>query len=77
MFKYVWVVMSVFIVGVFVAYTIYCCIQGFKDAESLEEWCNYMWLEHECITWIWTIIFIIAAMLLFATSLAAFCSSFG
>ena len=75
MFKYIWILMIVFVVGFFVAYTVYCCIQEFKDAESLEEWCNFMWLEHEALALIWSTILVIVAIILFITSLFAFCSS--
>lgn len=76
MFKYIWIFMIVFVVVVFVVHTIYCCIQEFKDAESLEEWCDYMCLEHEFVVLAWTTIFAIATALLFIVSFVAFCSSF-
>ena len=77
MFKYIWIIMIVFVVGVFVAYTVYCCIQEFKDAASLKDWSDGMWFDHEVLALAWNIIFIIASIGLFVASLVAFISSFG
>lgn len=77
MFKYVWLIMIVFVVGVFVAYTVYCCYQASKDAESLEDWYDNMFMDHEGLVTGWAAIFIIAAAILFISSLVSFSSSFG
>ncbi len=77
MFKYIWIIMIVFVVGVFAAYTVYCCIQESKDAASLQDWFDNMCMDHEKIVIGWISIFIIAVIFLFASSFVAFCFNFG
>jgi hypothetical protein len=75
-FKFIWIIMIIFVVGIFVAYTIDCCIQTAKYALSLKDWSDTMWLEHEYISLVWTIIFIIASVLIFVSSFVEFILSF-
>lgn len=75
MFKYVWLIMIVFVVGVFVAYTIYCCYQESKDAASLQDWYDNMVMDHEGLVTGWAAIFIFAVLILFVSSLVTFSSS--
>lgn len=76
MFKFIWLIMIGLVVAAFVAYTIYCCNQAFKDAASLQDWWDNMDMDHAGLLVAWEAIFIISAIALFVTSLVAFCSSF-
>lgn len=77
MFKFIWIIMIVFVVGVFAAYTIICCIQEAEDAESLQDWWDNMYIDHDVLLLVWEVIFIISAIILFVASFVAFTSSFG
>ena len=77
MFKFIWIIIIVFVVGVFVAYTTICCIQEAKDAESLQDWYDNMDMDHAGLLVAWFGIILISGIILFITSLVAFCSSFG
>lgn len=77
MFKFIWIIMIAFVIGVFVAYTVYCCIQASKDASSLLEWYDNMDIDHPGLLVAWFGIIVISAIGLFITSLVAFYSSFG
>ena len=76
MFKFIWIIMIILMLGVFIAYTIGCCIHVAKYALSLKDWSDTMWLEHQYISLIWTIIFIITFILLFVSSAVEFILSF-
>lgn len=77
MFKYIWIIIIGLAVAAFVTYTFYCCNRAYKDAESLEDWWNNMDMDHCGLLVAWEAIFIISAIILFVSSLVAFCSSFG
>ena len=76
MFKFIWIIMIVFVVGVFAAYTIYCCIQESKDVASLQDWYDNMDMVHAVLLVAWEVIIIISAIILFVASFVAFISSF-
>ena len=73
MFKFIWLIMIGLVVAAFVAYTLYCCYQESKDAASLQDWFDNMCMDHEKIVTGWITIFIIAAIILFASSFVEFC----
>lgn len=77
MFKFIWIIIIVFVVGIFVAYTIYCCNQASKNAESLLDWYDNMDMDHYGLLVAWFGIILISAIILFVSSLIAFCRSFG
>lgn len=77
MFKFIWIIMIVFVVGGFVAYTTICCIQEAEDAESLQDWWDNMYIDHDVLLLVWEVIFIISAIILFVASFVAFASSLG
>lgn len=88
MFKYLWIVMLVLLVGGFIGYTAVCMCRSLMDAI---EYCNkkykkedistfeiieQAWSDFTCyndvLCWVWVCILIVIAVVLFVTSLACF-----